>query len=69
MEDNMKKNKNSAVVLSMTALTLAISTQVNAAPSPLQLSATNQQIDQQSPLPKRYNFQELHRQLSVVMML
>ena len=50
----MKKNKNSAVVLSMTALALAISTQVNAAPSPLQLSATNQQIDQQSPLPKRY---------------
>ncbi|MFT6976961.1 MAG: serine protease [Shewanella psychromarinicola] len=54
MEDNMKKHKNPAVVLSMTALALAISTQVNAAPTPLQLSATNQQIEQQSPLPKRY---------------
>ncbi|WP_351078353.1 S8 family serine peptidase [Shewanella sp. CAL98-MNA-CIBAN-0140] len=50
----MKKHKNPAVVLSMTALALAISTQVNAAPTPLQLSATNQQIEQQSPLPKRY---------------
>jgi serine protease len=54
MEDNMKKHKNPAVVLSMTALALAISTQVNAAPTPLKLSATNQQIEQQSPLPKRY---------------
>ncbi|MGK0408363.1 MAG: serine protease [Shewanella psychromarinicola] len=54
MEDNMKKHKNPAVLLSMTALSLAISTQVNAAPTPLQLSATNQQIEQQSPLPKRY---------------
>jgi serine protease len=54
MEDNMKKHKNPTVVLSMTALALAISTQVNAAPTPSQLSATNQQIEQQSPLPKRY---------------
>ncbi|MGX9462955.1 S8 family serine peptidase [Shewanella sp. A14] len=50
----MKKHKKPIVVLSMTALALAISTQVNAAPTPLQLSATNQQIEQQSPLPKRY---------------
>ncbi|MGI2170771.1 S8 family serine peptidase [Shewanella sp. MF05960] len=50
----MKKNQHKAVVLSMTALALAISTQVNAAPSPLTLSLTNQQIEQQSPLPKRY---------------
>ncbi|MFT6255743.1 MAG: serine protease, partial [Cellvibrionaceae bacterium] len=49
MEDNMKKHKNPTVVLSMTALALAISTQVNAAPTPSQLSATNQQIEQQSP--------------------
>jgi serine protease len=54
MEDNMKKNQHKAVVLSMTALALAISTQVNAAPSSLTLSLTNQQIEQQSPLPKRY---------------
>ncbi|GGQ28761.1 peptidase S8 [Shewanella litoralis] len=54
MEDKMKKNQHNAVVLSMTALALAISTQVNAAPSPLTLSLTNQQIEQQSPLPKRY---------------
>ena len=50
----MKKNQHKAVVLSMTALALAISTQVNAAPSSLTLSLTNQQIEQQSPLPKRY---------------
>ncbi|QDE30635.1 MULTISPECIES: S8 family serine peptidase [Shewanella] len=50
----MKNHKNPAVVLSMTALALAISTQVNAAPAPSQLSATNQQIQQESPLPKRY---------------
>ncbi|MGI2115941.1 S8 family serine peptidase [Shewanella frigidimarina] len=50
----MKKHKNPTVVLSMTALALAISTQVNAAPALSQLSATNQQIEQQSPLPKRY---------------
>nr|AAC04871.1 extracellular alkaline serine protease [Shewanella sp. Ac10] len=50
----MKKHKNPTVVLSMTALALAISTQVNAAPAPSQLSATNQQIERQSPLPKRY---------------
>ena len=50
----MKNYKKPAVVLSMTALAIAISTQVNAAPTPSQLSASNQQIEQQSPLPKRY---------------
>ncbi|MDD8059272.1 S8 family serine peptidase [Shewanella metallivivens] len=50
----MKNIQKTTVMLSMTTLALAISTHVNAAPVPVSLSSTNQQIEQQSPLPKRY---------------
>ncbi|GGP53399.1 peptidase S8 [Shewanella algicola] len=54
MEDKMKNNQKTTAMLSMTALALAISTHVNAAPASVALSSNNQQVEQQSPLPKRY---------------